>query len=257
MYQLEGFRKLAEPHGFLHGFSTREEGNLGFNYGRKGEVIFSRGRFTRAVHSSFYPTFGIGLVPQKPGREETIVFMGPECRGRGMHAPDSGPFAEAVIARAELDGFLFVAVGDCLPIMVADPRQRIFALIHAGRESTGREISRKTVEIMVGAFRVRPADLIVGIGPGVRQDSYVLQTFPPAARAGSPWQRFAKLTEDGIALDLAGYNRHLFESLGVPPEQIDEAPVDTFTDERFASHRRSKATGEPEWRHACAFGLAP
>ena len=254
MYRLERFAELTEPCGLVHGFSTREDGNLGFRYGPKGQVINLRSSFTRRVHPSFLPRRGVGMVPQRPGFEEDIVSVEPELHGCGMHAPDSGPPCEAMIAA---EGFLFVATGDCPAIVVADCRTGFVALIHASRESTIREISRKTVERMVSRLGTRPADLVIGMGPGIRRDSYVLQTFAPADQAGSPWQRFVQKTDEGVSVDLFGYNRHLFEALGVPPGRIIECPFDTFTDQRFASHRRSKANGEPEWRHGCAFGIVP
>lgn len=254
MYRMDRFAGLAEPHGFFHGCSTAEEGNIGFGNGHpKVEVIAQRGRFTRAVHPDFHRALGVGMVPMQPGREEVIVLVGSSQRGRGMAAPLSGPFAEALIAR---DGFLFVASADCPTVLLCDPETKVFALVHASRESSIREITRTTVELMGRVFHVRPQDLIAGIGPGIRQESYVLQTFTPAAAANSSWGPFCRLTDDGVAVDLIGYNRHLLIAAGVKPERIDVAPVDTFTDRRFASYRRSKATGEPDWRHGCVLGLA-
>ena len=43
---------------------------------------------------------------------------------------------------------------------------------------------------------------------------------------------------------------------GIPSKAIEVSDVDTFTDSRFASHRRSAETGEPEWRHACVVAMA-
>lgn len=253
MYQLGRFAKLTKPHGFFHGCSTVEDGNVGFGHGRKVDVIAARGRFTRAVHPDFHLVLGVGMVPMRPGREDVIMFVGSSQQGHGMVAPLSGPFAEALIAR---DGFLFVASGDCPTVLLCDPRTKAFALVHASRESTVREIAVRTVELMTGTFRVRPQDLIAGIGPGIRQESYVLQTFAPAAAADSPWGPFCRLTDDGMAVDLIGYNRFLLEQAGVLPENIDVADVDTFTDWCFASYRRAKATGEPDWRHGCVLGHA-
>lgn len=251
MYRLGRFAKLTEPHGFFHGCSTREDGNLGFGHESKADVIAARGRFTRAVYPSFHLVLGVGMVPMRPGREDVIMFVGSSQQGHGMVAPLSGPFAEALIAR---DGFLFVASADCPTVLLCDPRTKAFALVHASRESTVREIARRTVELMTVAFGVRPGDLVAGIGPGIRQESYVLQTFVPVAQ--SSWKNFCRIGDEGTAVDLIGYNRFLLERAGVLPENIDVADVDTFTDSRFASYRRAKATGEPDWRHGCVLGFA-
>lgn len=261
MYKLPVFAALAEPSGFYHGCSTAKDGNLGFGFDSKGKVVLSRSRFTRAVHPAFHLLGGIGMVPMRPGREESVILVGSSRRGLGMVAPLSGPFSEGMIARhhgragGEEVGFLFVASGDCPIILLCDPVTRVFAIVHAGRESSVRGIVRKAINLMIEVFWVRPANLIAGICPGIRQESYVLQTFAPASEARSPWQQFCKTVDGGLAVDLIGYNRHLLVESGVKPERIDVADVDTFTDRRFASYRRSKATGEPDWRHGTVLGF--
>ncbi|MDP3727489.1 MAG: polyphenol oxidase family protein [bacterium] len=252
MYRLDRFAELTRPHGFFHGCSTAEEGNLGFGHEPKVDVIAQRGRFTRAVHPDFHLVLGVGMVPMQPGREEVIALVGSSQQGCGMVEPFSGPFAEALIAR---ESFLFVASGDCPTIFLCDPVTRHFAIVHASRESSVREITRRTIEYM-DLVGVNPFDLIAGIGPGIRQESYVLQTFAPAAAADSPWGPFCRVTDEGVAVDLIGFNRHLLIAAGVLPERIDVADVDTFSDSRFASYRRAKATGEPDWRHGSVLGFA-
>ncbi len=62
---------------------------------------------------------------------------------------------------------LSVRTADCLPILIADPRNRAIAAIHAGWRGTVQEIVPKTVEAMKEKFGSRPEDLVVAIGPGI------------------------------------------------------------------------------------------
>ncbi len=67
---------------------------------------------------------------------------------------------------------LAVQTADCIPVLVADRRQRIVAAFHAGWRGTARRI----VETGVGRMRLlygsRPRDLIAAIGPGVAACCY-------------------------------------------------------------------------------------
>ena len=105
-----------------------------------------------------------------------------------------------------------------------------------------------------------PINLLAVLGPGIR--TYELQHFAAAADGDrrDDLGDYVTPTESGasVMFDLFGFARHLLVLAGVPDGQIFEFPeIDTLTDERFASHRRSKATGEPEWRHGALIGFAP
>lgn len=67
---------------------------------------------------------------------------------------------------AEPGLLLAVQTADCIPVLVADRRQRIVAVFHAGWRGTVKRI----VETGVGRMRLlygsRPRDLIAAIGPG-------------------------------------------------------------------------------------------
>ncbi|HYL76929.1 MAG TPA: peptidoglycan editing factor PgeF [Bryobacteraceae bacterium] len=62
---------------------------------------------------------------------------------------------------------LAVRTADCLPILMADPRNRAIAAVHAGWRGTVQEIVLKTMEAMTEKFGTRQEDLVVAIGPGI------------------------------------------------------------------------------------------
>jgi copper oxidase (laccase) domain-containing protein len=173
-----------------------------------------------------------------------------------MAARNDGPFGEAIMTDSKLS--LYLAVGDCYPIILVDTggEHRRIALIHGGRESTVRSIAAKTVRAMQSVYGTDPANLIVGFGPGIRQDSYKIEHF--AASANDPrWgaRGFVREIDGGVLLDLLGYNIMLLtEEAKVPRENIFVAPYDTYRAmtpkgiPMFSSHRRAKDTGEPESR---------
>jgi|GEM_PF-2419719 len=270
MIQHEEFRDHLERLGILHGCSDRRERNQGFGYGRKGEVIANRGRFLRGVHPAFQIGAGVGMIWPRPGGEETIAVIGASQGGEGMMAPRSGPACDVMIlmpgqmravgANGREARYLFVATGDCIPVLMADPVTRTLALVHASRESLLCAMPRQAVEYLGRYAGVDPENLVVLFGPGIR--TYELEHLTAASDGDRQDGLRDYVTPNaagtGVLFDLFGFARHLVVSAGVPDSQIYEfAEIDTLTDERFASHRRAKMTGEPEWRHAAVIGFAP
>lgn len=254
MYRLPGLSKIR---GLDHGFSTREDGNQGFSCGRREEVIENRAGFVAKARSFFQPGRGVvGMAPMQKGRDGAVI-VGPEMSGRGMSGPNSSVLCEAMVTDCE-GPYLYLPAADCIPIIVYSPLPpRVLALVHAGRESSVGGIVARTLATMQDCFDIRVRRLLVGMGPGIRQKNYLVSEFPPAAGANSPWREFAAPTDGGVLVDLYGYNRQVFINAGVPPRQIEDCGIDTFSDLNFFSHRRSKATGEAEGRHACVVGMAP
>jgi polyphenol oxidase len=62
---------------------------------------------------------------------------------------------------------LAIRTADCLPILIADPKNHAVAAVHAGWRGVVCEIAAKAVEAMTQNFGSRPEDLMVAIGPGI------------------------------------------------------------------------------------------
>jgi YfiH family protein len=171
-------------------------------------------------------------------------------------ATSSRPRADAIVTRSE--GLAIgVTAADCGPILFVDPNARVIGAAHAGWKGALTGIVESTVEAMekLGAER---ADIVAAIGPLIRQPSYEVGNefverfvdadaenalfFIPAARAGH------------AMFDLAGFIRRRLENAGVL--MIDDIGVDTYSDERFFSYRRSVHRKEPDYgRHVHAIVL--
>lgn len=67
---------------------------------------------------------------------------------------------------------LAVQTADCIPVLVADRRQRIVAAFHAGWRGTVKRIVETGVGRLRLAYGSRPADLIAAIGPGASACCY-------------------------------------------------------------------------------------
>jgi YfiH family protein len=183
-----------------------------------------------------------------------------------IHSPDAvvvtGPWqgdkprADALVTRTE--GLAIgVTAADCGPILFVDPAARVIGAAHAGWKGALTGIIESTVDAMekLGADR---SGMVAAIGPLIRQHSYevgseFVERFV-AADAGNATY-FIQSNRDGHSMfDLAGYIRMRLENAGVL--MIDDIGVDTYSDERFYSYRRSVHRKEPDYgRHVHAIAL--
>ena len=186
-----------------------------------------------------------------------------------VHSPDAvvatGPWEGASRPRADAmvtctEGLAIgVTAADCGPILFVDPNARVIGAAHAGWKGALTGILETTVDAMekLGAER---SGIVAAIGPLIRQHSYevggeFVERFVEADAENALF--FMPSTREGHAMfDLAGFIRMRLENAGVL--MIDDIGVDTYSDERFYSYRRSVHRGEPDYgRHVHAIALVP
>jgi YfiH family protein len=166
---------------------------------------------------------------------------------------DSRPHADAIVTRTE--GLAIgVTTADCGPILFVDPGARVIGAAHAGWKGALTGVLESTIDAMekLGADR---AGIVAAIGPLIRQHSYevgheFVERFLQADAENALF--FIPSARDGHAMfDLAGFIRMRLENAGVL--MIDDIGLDTYSDERFYSYRRSVHRQEPDYgRHVHA-----
>ncbi len=161
-----------------HGFSTRLGGasraycaedalgelNLGFTPADDREVVAQNRRLLAEAVTGEATT---PLITVRQFHSNLIVIA------RGRAGDGQPPKADGVIT-AEAGLLLAIQTADCIPVLVADRKQRVVAAFHAGWRGTVSRI----VELGVGKMRLefgsRPQDLIAAIGPGVSACCYAV-----------------------------------------------------------------------------------
>ena len=184
-----------------------------------------------------------------------------------IHSPDavvaSGPWngterpkADAIVTRTE--GLAIgVTAADCGPVLFVDPGARVIGAAHAGWKGALTGVLESTIDTME-KFGADRGGIVAAIGPLIRQHSYevgpefverFLEADAENARFFLPGER------DGHSMfDLASFIRMRLENAGVL--MIDDIGVDTYSDERFFSYRRSVHRNEPDYgRHVHAIAL--
>lgn len=102
-----------------------------------------------------------------------------EPREEMLDPPEAGEVLEAPgvdgLLTLEPDLLLGVFTADCVPVVIADPRQKAVAVVHAGREGTRRGIVRAAVDALV-ASGSRAEDLCAWVGPSISPLHYEVST---------------------------------------------------------------------------------
>lgn len=185
-----------------------------------------------------------------------------------IHSPDvvvaerawSGtrPKADAIVTRTE--GLAIgVTAADCGPILFADATARVIGGAHAGWKGALTGVLESTIAAMekLGADR---GSIVAAIGPLIRQNSYEVgsEFVERFLEADAEYARFFLPGErNGHSMfDLAGFIRMRLENAGVL--MIDDLGIDTYSDPRCFSYRRSVHRKEADYgRHVHAIALEP
>jgi len=166
------------------------------------------------------------------------------------------PKADAIVTRT-VGLAIGVTAADCGPILLVDPSARVIGAAHAGWKGALTGVLESTVDAMekLGAER---SGIVAAIGPMIRQSSYevgseFVERFLEADADNAMY--FLPGERDGHAMfDLAGFIRMRLENAGVL--MIDDVGVDTYSDQRFYSYRRSVHRKEADYgRHVHAIAL--
>jgi polyphenol oxidase len=142
--------------GFRHGFSTRAL-NLGYTHWDSPErVAANRKRFLAALNLDQARFATLHQI------HSDRIHIIKDVADQWNQAD-----GDALATRIE-NCALAVQTADCLPILIADPQNRVAAVVHSGWRGTLARILQKTIEAMKREFGSDPARLVAAIGPGIR-----------------------------------------------------------------------------------------
>jgi polyphenol oxidase len=151
--------------------------------------------------------------------------------------------ADAVITKQK--GLLIgVQVADCVPILLCDPEKQVVGAVHAGWRGTAQEILKKTIHTLCESFFSNPADILVAIGPSIRQCCYEVDddVIRAVSRAAGNSACFRN-KGDKFWLDLASANQLQALNMGVPEGNIWMSDGCTCcSPEKFFSYRFSRGS---------------
>lgn len=123
-----------------------------------------------------------------------------------------------------------VKTADCVPILLADDRNRAVAAVHAGWRGTVQRIAVLAIQAMRERYGTRAADLHAAIGPGI--GACCFEVGPEVA------SQFGLVGRAHVNLEAE--NCRQLEQAGVPPDRVHAAHLCTVCNEEFWSFRRER-----------------
>ncbi|HEX8968939.1 MAG TPA: peptidoglycan editing factor PgeF [Chloroflexota bacterium] len=239
------FQILSRIPGFVHAVTTRHGG---VSQGRceSLNVSYSVGDSADNVDEN------LKRVGESVGLRREDLFAAYQVHGRGVTAVDADspprPRCDVLMTRSR-DRALMLRFADCTPVLLADPKRKAVAAVHAGWRGSASRAVTAAVSALVEAYASDPRDLLAGIGPAIGPCCYEVGGDVVAAFADRPG-----LINNG-RLDLWEANRQELVDAGLPPEHIELAGICTRChSDRFFSHRANG--GQPAGRFAAVIRLA-
>ena len=112
--------------------------------------------------------FGTRLSTRWPETTTGLAVVKQIHSDRVVLVESAGPQGEGDAMISRVPGIaLAIRTADCLPILIADSRNRAVAAVHAGWRGVVSEIAPKAIQAMHDQFGSKPEDLLVAIGPGI------------------------------------------------------------------------------------------
>jgi polyphenol oxidase len=266
----------------VHGFSTIAGGtsplarnrdgestpervlNLGFTeWDARENVETNRKKFFSALGAAKMRVAGLKQI------HSDVV----QVVGAGSVATASDALKGDALITRERGVLLTVQTADCIPILLADTKNRAVAAIHSGWRGTAQRIAEKTLGRMRMEFGTRAEHVLSAIGPGIGACCYEVghevakefaAKFPDAkdwftgpfealtdSDSDSNWLPWLTMRPPGhappaptVQLDLVAANRAILAAAGVPAKNISSSDLCTgCRPDLFFSFRREKITG--------------
>lgn len=236
----------------LHGFSTRIGGyskghvkylNLGFKKEKDQQTVFKNYR-------AFCNALGVSLdnlVAANQIHDDKIYEVETKDRGKGILAKSDLIGIDALITR-ERGIALTTYHADCVPIFFLDPKVPAIGVAHAGWKGTVKKIATKTAMEMKKKFGSLEKDILVGIGPCIKECCYEIdEPVVSVVKEAFPyWENLLRFKINGkYMLDLIKANKMQLETFGIKPENIHISQYCTCcNNDLFFSYRAdNKRTG--------------
>lgn len=133
---------------------------------------------------------------------------------------------------------ILIFYADCVPVLIADKKQKIISAVHSGWKGTKKNIVGKTIQKLIEENGSKPEDLLCAIGPSIGLCHFEVDE--------ALYQEMTALfgldtgkTENGkFYLDLKKTVCHQLRECQIPEENIAISNLCTVCEETMYSYRR-------------------
>lgn len=251
------FESLGQYPELIHGVSTSSYGNLSYKW---AEANAQNPNDVRTNRQRFFADMGVdetGTVPTQVEHRDRIWVLTKDNCGKGVTDPEQGLTGDGFITN--IPGvFPCILTGDCLALFFFDQVKGAVGLAHAGWAGVDQELPKKMVMAMSKEYGCNPGDLRVGLGPALAKEYSVINELGRDfnQERTERWQPYTTtLPSKKLQINWVQFAIDQLVSAGVLLERVEDSGIDTYSDPRFYSHRRSVQQTVPEARFASLIGL--
>ncbi len=233
-----------------HSFTDRTQGgelNFGTNCNDAEEAILQN--YTDVLKL-------MNLTPQKAVKSkqthsDITLTVDKSYGGEGILKEQRYPEADGLITKEE-DLAILIFFADCVPILIADKKQKICAAIHSGWKGTYKNIVGKAVEQLIHDHHCDPKDLLCAIGPSIGPCHFEVSNDLFMEMTSLYGEDTGRVENGKYYLDLKKTVKKQLTAHQIPEEQIANSPLCTVCEESLYSFRRE---GETAGRMAAFISL--
>lgn len=231
-------KNLKEISIIQHAFFTRNGGvskgrysTLNCAYASKDAPEKVRENRNRITAYFGYPLELLVTVKNSHSNKAVIVYQ--------PWSEDKKPEADAIVTNQK-NILLGSDSADCPIVLLADAKAKVIGLAHAGWRGAKNGVLESTIKQMIN-LGANPCNTVAAISPCISQDSYEVSAdfYQQFVKDNLQNQCYFKKAhrENHFMFDLPGYVIGCLKYLGL--KSIHSIGIDTYTDERFFSCRRS------------------
>ena len=246
---LYGIFPMLNSDQITHGLSTRMGGvstgcftsmNLAYNSDDNQETV----KINYQIFASALKVNLENAVLSHQTHQTNILKVTADDKGKGFARPRDYESIDGMITN-EADIPLMTFHADCVPLVFFDPINNAIGLAHAGWKGTAYNLAGKMVEAMKQSFGTDPEDLLVGIGPSIRECCFIIrddvrQVFLKELPYTDRHIRF--VSKNQWQLSLQNINTENLMRAGVKKSQVVDARICTCCRSNLLFSHRAQGT---------------
>lgn len=138
---------------------------------------------------------------------------------------------------------LMVMVADCIPVLIWDKKKEVIAAVHAGRNGTFKEITKKTILKMIEEFNCDKEDIYIHLGVSINSCCYEVSKDLADIAVKNFGDKYIIMRYGKYYLDLQTLNYDQLILTGIKSENIDISKECSCCSKDYFSYRREGTTG--------------
>jgi copper oxidase (laccase) domain-containing protein len=237
--------EVLEPFsGLVIAQSGRDIGNMDTRFGNATDT----GR-ARAILRGAVPVNHTFVIWAQNGTDFADLTEYGVAQTRQTGFPDESAIVGDGLVTSQKNTGLMLNGGDCLPLVVYQPEQRLLALIHMGIMGTMGSLHHKVLGHMREKHQLDIRGAFAYLGPSVHSTSYVKMDLFDQQIQDSMWQDHITPNGVGYHVDIPGFVIDGLLQQGLLRSRIEVSPIDTAASPDRFSHVRHTLYSETPGRN--------